>query len=176
MAEFLRQLHDQSRDRNTAGRAQELGLFGLVNFDRRRAHHAVWIFRPIVDIERGEVNIQLLDLVLQHDLVAGDLLAFAGVVVLALSVDPFARTATRESSVAFRLALGNRLGQHATYWSACDAILAIPFCSAYRRSRCALHGSRTTTSLHGYGQVASMILSAAWLLSSSRHAQRDEQW
>jgi hypothetical protein len=107
LGELLRELHHQARDGDAARGPQELGLVGVLHAHcGRPAHHVFGVRLHVVALEVGQLLLELAHLVLQvHDVVAGDLAALGGVIVLAVRVGALAGPASGQPRVASRLAL-----------------------------------------------------------------------
>ena len=109
LGELLRELHDQPGNGNAAGRTQEFGLVGVLHADcGGSAHDILGVGLHVVALELSQLLLEVAHLVLQmHDIVAGDLASFGGVIVLAVGVCALAGPASRQRRVASCLALGN---------------------------------------------------------------------
>jgi hypothetical protein len=108
LCELLRELHDQPRDGDAARGPQELGLVRVLHMHGGcSAHDVLGVGLDVVALELSQLLLEVAHLELQvHDVVAGDLAALGGVVVLAVRIGALAGPAARQSGVASRLALG----------------------------------------------------------------------
>jgi hypothetical protein len=139
LGELLRELHHQPRDGDAAGRPQKLGLVRVLHAHRGRlAHDVLGVRLHVVPLELSQLPLEVAHLELQvHDVVAGDLAALGGVVVLAVRVGALAGPAARQSGVASRLALDAVSGGEGR----CREGARLPCGSGSRLSGCVRCGS-----------------------------------